>query len=559
MIGRVVQAVVFVGAIASCTGAIDGDVPNTPPADPPADPPGNPPLPAGAWPAPAMRRLTQLQYRNTVRDLFGAGTDTTMSLEADMTVSNGFATTGASDVITSSFGVYQYDQAARALIAPIFADVTKRRALVGCDPAGPIASDACITRFLTGFGRRAWRRPLTTDEVTRYQAGMAARTDLGDSWRLLEMATAALLESPNFLYLVELGEPDPANPARRRLNDYELASRLSYAVTDTMPDVALLDAASRGDLRTDANLKAQVDRLLATRNARMAIGSFLAEWLDVHQEELVKDRKVFPLFNGAIAGAMFGEARQRLPSMVFDRDVDFVAQLLEGRETFINRYLTKLYGIPDEAAPPPPTANFVAYTLPADGPRAGFFMSGAFLATKARPTETSPTLRGIFLRERVLCQVIPPPPPDVDTSFPPSMPGVVETNRQRLERHRTSPSCAACHSLMDPLGFGLEAFDGLGGFRTTEAGKPIDASGDLDGAAFKDARGLMAVLRADKRTAACVTRQLYRYALGRIEDTYEGGRMPDLATDWAASGNRFKDLMSKMVLSDSFRFVMEVK
>ncbi len=565
MSGRVVQAVVFLGAIASCTGVIDGDAPNTPPGDPPADPPGTPPkdpprplLPAGAWPAPAMRRLTQIQYKNSIRDLLGV-TDPLMSLEADPVILNGFANMGSSDVTTSPFGVYQYDEAALDAAAMIFGDATKKRALVGCDPAGPVASDPCVAKYLAAFGRRAWRRPLTPDEVTRYQMGMAARTDLGDSWKLLEMATAALLESPNFLYLVEAGEPDPANPARRRLTDYEVAARLSYLIWDTTPDLALLDAAARGDLRTDAGLKTQVDRLVAHRNARTAITAFLIEWLDIHTDELVKDRKVFPLFNTSIAGAMNIEATRRLADMVFDRDVDFVTQLLQGRETFINRYLTKLYGLPDTAAPPPPTANFVPYTFPADGPRSGFLTSAAFLATKARPAETSPTLRGIFIRERMLCQVIPPPPPDVDTSFPPSMPGVVETNRQRLERHRTSPSCAGCHSLMDPLGFGLEEFDGIGSHRMMEAGKPVDASGELDGAAFKDARGLMAVLRADKRTSACVTRQLYRYALGRMEDTFEGGRMPDLTGDWNSSGNRFKALINNLTQSESFRFVMEVK
>ncbi len=513
---------------------------------------------------PMVRRLTAQQYQNSLRDLLGTRI-TQGAVEPDLTDEErfSFGSVGAGSVTTSPRGVEQYDASARQMARQIFIDTTGRRTFVGCDPT-VAANDPCVRQFLTTFGRRAWRRNLTTEELTRYQTAIAMPIPGGDVWTALEMLTAALLASPNFLYRAELGDSSMSDGTRRPLTDFEVATRLSYLLWNSTPDTALLDAAARSDLSTPAGLKTQTDRLLASSRARATVQAFFGEWLGVTGlDGLSKDKVVYPRFSSTLGSAMQGEVERVVLDLVFDRDADFLQEFFEGRDTFVNAPLASLYGLPAGTAPPPPagstTSPFVKATLPADGPRAGFVTTGAFLASNARATMTSPTLRGLFVRERFLCQVVPPPPPDVETTLPPPLAGKVETTRQRLDRHRTDPVCAGCHGLMDPLGLPLEQFDGIGSYRTRESNQVIDVSGALEDRKFEGAKQLGSALRAYERTGACIARQLYRQAVGRIEDGEGEGGVEPMAGQWKTSGYRFKTLLSSLVASDGFRFVGEVK
>jgi hypothetical protein len=513
--------------------------------------------PVVSLPAGALRRLTSQQYANTVRDLLGSGT-TLPALEPDPSSDDEFLLTSVAvaHVVPSPRAIDQYDASARELARQVFADPGRRQALVGCAPNAS-AGDACIRRFLAGFGRRAWRRPLGDDEIDRYATAVATLAQgRGEPWAGLETATAALLASPNFLYRAELGTPVTPGATRRALDDHELATRISYTLVDTTPDLALLDAAGRGDLlKRPELLRAAVERLLGSPAARRPLLTFFSEWLGtigLDKNGVAKDAALFPDATLALSRGMFQEIEGLVASLVFDRDVDLLS-LYGTRETFLTPELARLYGLPAAAVPAGPSSS--PYTLP-DGPRGGLLTTGAFLALNARASMTSPTLRGMFIRERLLCQHVPPPPPDVETTLPPPPPGVQqETMRQRLTRHMSDPSCAGCHRVMDPLGLALENFDALGAFRTTDAGQPIDVSGELDGRRFAGPQELQKLVREHEAAAACLITRVVQHLTGTGDAAAAGSTAAQLTESWKRAGGRLKPFLVSYLESELFRTV----
>jgi hypothetical protein len=515
---------------------------------------GGGPGPASAkLPVGGVRRLTVQQYANSVRDLLGEAI-TVPPIEPDPSSDDEFVLTSVAvgRVSPSARAVDQYDSAGRAIARQVFGDPARRQALVGCTPAG--AADACIARFLSGFGRRVWRRPLTDEELARYQAAVTMVAAGRDVWAGLEAATAALLASPNFVYRIELGAK-PGTTGKRQLDDHELATRLSYTLNDTTPDVALLDAAGRGELLARPEvLRAAIERLLASPRARQPLLSFFSEWLGttgLDSNGLAKDATLYPAATPALARGMYLEIEGLVARLVFDREADLLS-LYDTRETFLTAELAQLYGLPAGAVPAGAKAS--PYTLPA-GPRAGLLTTGAFLSLNARASITSPTLRGVFIRERLLCQTVPPPPPDVDTTLPAPPPGAVETMRERLTRHRMNPACDGCHRLMDPLGLALENFDALGAYRTTDAGKTIDPSGDMDGKAFDGPQALQALVRDNPAAATCALRQLVQLFTGTDDAAVADSLATQLEPTWKSGGGRVKAFLQSYLESPLARTV----
>jgi hypothetical protein len=498
---------------------------------------------------PALRLLTVAQYQNSIRALLGNSITLPADLELD-TVLNGFVSIGASKVDLSPLAVEQLESAALAAAKQALADTASRGALVGCTPAGTTDA-ACARSFVTSFGRRAWRRPLTTEEVARY-AGIAdsASTMLGNFYGGLEYALAGLLQSPNFIYRAEIGEPDPQDANRRILNGYEVATRLSYFLSATTPDDALLDAAAGGGLATSDGLKTAAQRLVDAPAGRVAVQSFFTELLHLAElDNLSQLPAIFPAAMSTTLGAsMRTETLRVLEDIVFTRDGDY-RSLFDTTNTFVNGELARIYGLSS-----PTGTGFVATTLPAAGPRAGILGQAGFLAMTSHPNATSPTRRGKFVREVFLCQSVDPPPPDVDPTFPPDPSGPL-TMRQRLQSHSQDSRCAGCHSFLDPIGLALENFDGVGAHRTQDAGQTIDASGQLDGEAFADARGLGAALKNHPSLGTCLTRGVFRYALGHLETTGEATAIIELHDKFTAGGHRFKALLLDTAASTAFRHV----
>jgi hypothetical protein len=569
------EALALTLALAGCTGSIPprGGAGTSAPAGSGGTPPGaaetgtNPPAvgssdpdggtrPALTLPAGALRRLTSQQYANTVRDLLGAPT-TVPALEPDPSSDDELLLTSVAvtHVVPSASAVDQYDASGRELARQVFADPARRQQLVGCAPAK--ADDPCIARYLAGFGRRAWRRPLSDDEIRRYTTAVATVAQArGDVWAGLETATAALLASPYFVYRAELGTPVAPGASRRALDDYELATRLSYTLVDTTPDIALLEAAGRGELlkRPEA-LRSTIERLLASPAARLTLSTFFSEWLGtigLDKNGVAKDATLFPDASPALARGMFQEIEGLVTSLIFDKEVDFLS-LYGTRETFLTAELARLYGLPPGAVPA--GASSSPYTLP-DGPRGGLLTTAAFLALNARASMTSPTLRGMFIRERLLCQHVPPPPPNVETTLPPPPPGVQqETMRQRLARHTADASCAGCHRAIDPLGLALETFDALGAFRTADAGQPIDVSGELDGRGFTGPQELQQRVREHEAAVPCLISRVVQHLTGTGDAAVAASTAAQLTETWRRAGGRLAPFLVSYLASDLFRTV----
>lgn len=541
---------------AGCTNVIDGRLGSRDSTHSPGDPAGTPqPAPGGNDPAlvpsPAMlHRLTLGEYKRTLSVLIGPEVRISDDLEVD-TPLHGFTTVGAASLSIGPRAAEQYEASALDVAQQIFASDARRRAFVGCAPAS--AEDPCVGQFLAAFGRRAWRRPLTDAELARYKDLVSTvAVSLRSPWSGLEMAVAGMLQSPSFLYRVEVGEPDPDLPGRLRYTSLEMASRLSYLITGTTPDARLLDAAERGDLASKEGVAAEARRLLALPFAKSALWTFFFEHLKLDRLlQLSKDRAMFPQMSATLGESMEGEVRRLIGDVVFERDADF-RELFDSRTTFVNDELARLYNLPELAEG---GARFEPIRFADNSPRGGLLTTGAILALNAHETMTSPTYRGRFIRQSVLCQEIPPPPPGVNTTLPATDPGTPQTLRQRLESlHLQDRTCAGCHLRMDPLGFGLENFDAIGAYRTTENGLPIDPRGTLDGNKFNSARELAALVRDHPSLTQCLARRVYRYATGHLEGDAELPAVNAIARAFEGSGFRFQELIVALVTNDGFRY-----
>ena len=489
-----------------------------------------------------LRRLTIPQYRNAIRDLFGPDVTVTTEFEPD-TMLSGFTSIGAARVGLSAKITEQFETSALAIAKQVLSNTSTRGALVGCMPAA-VSDEACTRTFVQKIGRRAWRRPLVEEEIAQY-IGIArtAQTQLNDFFGGLQYALAGILQSPHFLYRVELGRPDTAQPSRVVFSDHELATRLAFFLWNSTPDDQLLDAADGRQLTQGGGLVAQAQRLLGSTRVQTAMETFFGEFYRLGElDELTLLPSLFPQMTATVGPAMRGETLRFLNDIAFVRGADF-REIFDGRATFVNKELAGLYGLPVPAG-----TDYVATMLPDSGLRAGLIGHASFLAVSSQPNRGSPTRRGKFIREMMLCQSIPTPPPDV-TPFPDAAPG---TARDKLTSHRQNSACSGCHAIMDPIGLALENFDGIGAFRTTDKGLAIDATGELDGVKFDGPRQLGAALKNHPESAACVARQLYRHAMAHVESPGEETAIVTLSKAFQNSGYRFRALVENVVQSPAF-------
>lgn len=490
----------------------------------------------------ALRRLTREQYGASIRALLGSDIQLATGLEADVAI-NGSVSIGTSRSTISPHATEKYETAAFDLAAQAVAPERRAR-LSDCTPASVIDT-ACTQDFVRTFGRRAFRRPLTSAEETRYVAlAEEAANELGDFWSGVEFAIAGFLQSPSFLFRTELGEPDPADATRLRFTGYDMAARLSFLFWNVTPDDALLDAAEAGELVTMVGIEAQAERLANDPRARLALETFHAERLGLDElDTLIKDETLFPNASTALGAAMRDDILKTIEHVTFDGDY---RDLFDTNVVFANGALAELYGVE-------PSQGDQPSLLPADSARIGIMGKPGLLAMSAHARETSPTRRGKLVRERLLCQDIPAPPPNVVTTLPEPDPDAA-TMRDRLRVHAIDPACSTCHSMTDPIGLAFEHFDALGAFRETDDGHALDVTGELDGQPFEDARQLAALVRERSEATECVVRQLYRYANARVEKRGEASAIAALTEQFAASGYRLHALLLAIAGSDGFRY-----
>ena len=392
---------------------------------------------------------------------------------------------------------------------------------------------------------RAFRRRATDSEVDRLAGIFATARAGGESVeRAMQVAITAMLVSPSFLYLVEA---DPPPGETRPLDDHELAARLSMFLWSSIPDDALAAAADRGEVHTDEQLVAQARRMLADPRSRALVDNFAGQWL--HLRALAgfsPDRTRFPAFDDDLRAAMRRETEEFFAAVV--REDRSVLEFLDSDSTFVNERLARHYGIEGVTG-----AEFRRVAINREQ-RGGLLGQASILAVTSNPTRTSPVKRGRWVLENLLASPPPPPPPNVP-ELPSSGEALQGTLRQQMEQHRTNPSCAACHKLMDPLGFGLENFDAVGGWRNEDGGSPVDPSGELpDGRRFAGPAELRSVLvaRADD-FRRCLAEKLFTYALGRGLEYYDACAIERIASATEQRGDRFSELVAQIVTSPAFR------
>jgi hypothetical protein len=435
----------------------------------------------------------------------------------------------------------QYMQAAQAVAE---AAVAVAPAWRPCAPAGD--GTACAEQIASEVGRRVWRRPLTSDEVEKIAGLVTGEASFDDG---LRVALQAMLASPYFLYKFELGEPDGD---RFRLTGYEVAAALSYGLWGTTPDDALLDAAAAGELDTAAGVEAQVQRLLADPRARAQVSSFAVQWLGVEKIATIdKNDTLFPDFDTNLRASILEETRRLAAHVVFDGTGRF-PELLAADYTFVDATLAGLYGV--EA----PQAAWSQ--VPAPAGRMGILGHASVLASNAYPNQTSPVRRGLFVRRALLCQELPPPPPEAG-AVPEVDPSA--STRERFEQHMEEPACAACHVYIDPVGFGFEHFDPIGAWRSSDAGHEIDASGELrgledlagaDSHPFSSLPELAMVLAGSQAAPACFATHYFRYAHGRLEAPEDECALEDLAQRFAAADHDVVSLVVATLTAPEYRY-----
>ena len=428
-----------------------------------------------------------------------------------------------------------------------------------CKPASAKASarqasldeTACATKIVESLARRAFRRPVTADDVNPLMAFYKAGHESGGFESGVRDALSAILASPHFLYRVESAD---AAGGTRALSDLELASRLSFFLWSSLPDDELLKVASESRLHNPEVLAAQVSRMLADDRAKALSNDFAFQWLHLSKlDEITPDRAQFPQASGLLdpRGLFKEELRQFLDSVL--RSDRSVTELLTADYTFLNERLAMLYGIETVKG-----AHFRRVALGTNTARQGLLGKGAILMLTAYPNRTSPVLRGAWILDRLLGTPPADPPLNVP-SLPENRRGQpAKTLRARLEQHRANPTCFACHGVMDPLGFAMENFNAVGQFRINDPDTqtPIDASGQLpDGTPLKGLEDLkrQLVARPDHQFMQTFTENLLTYALGRGLDYRDMPTVRRIVREAAADDYRFKTIVMGVVTSDAFR------
>ncbi len=485
-----------------------------------------------------LRRLTAAEYDATVFELVGVMVDSESSLPEDLRTpyDNDYTLQLASEALITSA-----DALAGQIAEQVVSDNGLRSAVVPCTPSGPDDA-ACYRQFVEQFGRRAFRRTLSDEEVTGFMRFTEHGETAGDFWVAVDSGLRAFLQHPNFLYRVELGSPVEGQPGVFRLTQFELATRASYLLLGTMPPNWLLDDAEAGKLGDRAGIEAMVNKLIDDDRTLERVARFHAMWMSYERMPIAAE----------LAADMQQETRALLKRVIFERELPWV-EVLRSEETYLTPTLAEHYGLPA----PSGGSGWVTY---GDSGRQGLLSQGSFLSAVAKFDDTSPTQRGLLIRTRLFCQDIPTPPPDlnVNTDEPPEGPDPDACKQERYNMWQMD-GCSSCHLQLEPVGFGLENYDSQGRYREHEPDRPdcaIDGSGELEGVgAFSGPAQLAELMVEDGQVDQCVSTQLLRFALGRYELGREDKALASrlVADASGENGLEMRKLLVELVASEAFR------
>jgi len=415
-------------------------------------------------------------------------------------------------------------------------------------PCAAAANRACGEEFVRNFGERAFRRPLSDEEVTRFLAvfDVGMTTDFPSGIRLV---MTAMFQSAPFLYRVEQG--GAVDGAWLKATSWEMASRLSYFLWQSMPDASLFEAARRDELQTPEQVTEQARRMLDDPRARAMVSNFHRQWLGLRGvPNLQKEAARYPDFDEGVAADMVTEADRFVEDVIFDASGD-ASELFRAETTFVNANLAEFYGIQGISG-----ATFQKVSLDPTR-RAGFLTLGAPMALLAKHNQTSPVLRGKYVREQLLCEHVEPPPANINVMVPDLDPNL--STRERFSQHSVDSACSGCHVMMDPIGFGLENYDAVGNWRDTENGEPIVVTGAIEPGDGTDVAGpfegpaaLGDLLGASESAKRCMVKNWFRYANGRGESDSDACELALLADRFSSNGHNVKELVLALTQTSAF-------
>jgi hypothetical protein len=492
-----------------------------------------------------LRRLTESQYRNSISDIFGPGIVVQGKFEPDRRIGGLLAASGTTLSITPA-GFEGYAKIADSIARQVV-DEKNRTKLIACKPKSATAPDrGCAGQVIERYGRLLFRRPLTQDELkARLDAADRVTKLSGNFYTGIRYSLTTLLSAPDFLFRTEMAVPKGSDYT---LDGYGRAARLSYMLWDTTPDSELLEAARSGALDTDAGVKAQAARLMASARLETGMRTFFSDFLELDTlGTITKDPTIYPKYSEDVAASAREETLRTTIDLVLKKGGDF-RDILVTRKTFINRPLAWVYDVPYNLS-----GEWMPYEFKEGDGRSGILTQASMLSMFSHPGRSSPTKRGVALLDIFMCEPTPTPPANVDFSI------VNDTNnpnlrtvRDRLNAHATVATCASCHTHSDPMGLTLEQFDSIGERRLKDDGRDIDVSAVMSGKKFSGGEGLGQYLHDNPKVPACFVRKLYAYGVGANSEELEKSTVQPFLDGFIAAGYRLSPLLKTIVTSPQF-------
>jgi hypothetical protein len=504
-----------------------------------------------------LARLTDREYVNTLRDLLGG-----LVGEGDLPAPGDLPAEPAENLFTNNTSIQRLSDTRADLYENISHSLAEKAVLklpqlMGCQPANQGEELGCVAKFSRDFGLRAWRRPLVDDELKAAEALFTDARKTFDFKTSVQAMVAGFIGAPQFLYRHEEGAGGETESKGRQLSDYEMASRLSYLLWDSMPDARLFDAAKKGDLSNPDDVESEARRMLDDPRARQAMATFYREWLHIERVESrllpsKKDPGVYKDYGDAQYTGLMTSLDRFLEDAFWEGEHS-MKRLYTSSRGFVNDDVAKIFGVDS-----PGGSDFKGVDLPGEE-RQGFLTQPGFMGGWAHATEQAPILRGAFIMEHVLCAPSPDPPDNADLTIKPVENREEMTYRQFVANTVETGSCKGCHIAIDGFGFLFENYDGIGAYQTMERHLKIDASNtvrgtfDLDGD-YKNGVEFTQALAKSEQAAQCAVEKLYEYAMTRQTVTEDGCAIAPLTDAFIDGGFDFHSLIAKLARSSAFRF-----
>jgi hypothetical protein len=492
-----------------------------------------------------LRRLTESQYRNSISDIFGANIMVQGKFEPDRRIGGLLAASGTTLSITPA-GFEGYAKIADS-VAKQVVDEKNRAKLLSCAPKSAALPDRdCASQIINQYGLLLFRRPLSSEELkARLDAAEAATKLSNNFYTGIRYSLTTLLSAPDFLFRPEIAVPKGKGYT---LDGYSRAARLSYMLWDTTPDTALLNAARSGVLDSEAGIKTEAARLMASPRLETGMRAFFSDYLELDTlGSITKDPTIYPKYSDQVAASAREETLHTVIDLTLKAGGDF-RDIFTTRKTVINRQLAWIYDVPYNF-----NGEWMPYEFGEGAGRSGIVTQASMLSMFSHPGRSSPTKRGVALLDIFVCEPTPAPPANVDFSIVNDTTNPMrQTVRDRLMAHATNPTCASCHTHSDPLGLTLEQFDSVGERRLKDDGHDIDVSATMADKHFVGGAGLGQYLHDNPKVPACFVRKLVAYGVGANSEDMELDSVRPFLDGFRADGYRLPSLVKAIVTSPQF-------